>query len=263
MGYREEHLDVNGIDTAVCTAGDGPPLVFFHGAGTVTGFDALLPLAERFRLILPLHPGFGASADDPSIDSIQDYVLHYFDLFDQLGLDELSLASISGGGYMAAWLGILQPHRVRRLVLTAPFGLRVREHPTVDLFSVPDEQLLSYLTADMSIFEGKVSLPPTPEFLAERYRESTSWARVAWNRPYDVKLPKWLHRLTMPTLILWGDADRLIPVEQAAVWAEHIPGAEVKILPGVGHLMFDETREAVDAVGEFVAEGAGVLTKGT
>jgi pimeloyl-ACP methyl ester carboxylesterase len=164
---------------------------------------------------------------------------------------------------MAAWLGILQPHRVRRLVLTAPFGLRVREHPTVDLFSVPDEQLLSYLTADMSIFEGKVSLPPTPEFLAERYRESTSWARVAWNRPYDVKLPKWLHRLTMPTLILWGDADRLIPVEQAAVWAEHIPGAEVKILPGVGHLMFDETREAVDAVGEFVAEGAGVLTKGT
>jgi pimeloyl-ACP methyl ester carboxylesterase len=259
--YREERLDVNGIDTAVFSTGEGDPLVFFHGAGTVTGFDCLLPLAERFRLIVPHHPGFGVSADDPSIDSIHDYVLHYLDLFDLLGLREFSLAGISGGGYMAATLAIEQTERVRRLVLGAPLGLRVPEHPTVDLFSIPDQELLSYLTVDMSIFEGKVPMPPTPEFLAERYRESTSWARVAWNRPYDIKLPKWLHRLTMPTLILWGDADRLIPVGQAAVWAEHIPGAEVKILPGVGHLMFDESREAVDAVAEFVAEGAGVLAK--
>jgi pimeloyl-ACP methyl ester carboxylesterase len=95
-------------------------------------------------------------------------------------------------------------------------------------------------------------MPPTPEFLAERYRESTSWARVAWQRPYDIKLAKWLHRITLPTLILWGDADRLIPVEQAAVWADLIPGAEVKILPGVGHLIFDESREALDAVAEFL-----------
>ena len=62
----------------------------------------------------------------------------------------------------------------------------------------------------------------------------------------------------MPTLLLWGDADRLIPVEQAAVWAELIPGAEVRTLPGVGHLMFDESREAVDAVGSFVGEGLTV-----
>jgi len=259
--YREEHYDVNGIDTAVLTAGEGEPLVYFHGAGTVTGFDSMLPLAERFRLIVPLHPGFGASADDPSIDSIQDYVLHYLDLFDQLGLDELSIVSLSGGSYMAAWFSIYEAPRVRRLVLGAPLGLRIPEHPTVDLFSVPDAELLSYLTADMSVFEGKVPMPPTPEFLAERYRESTSWARVAWNRPYDIKLAKWLHRITMPTLILWGDADRLIPVGQASTWSELIPGAEVKILQGIGHLMFDESSEALDAVAEFVGEGAGVLTK--
>ncbi len=256
--YREERLTVGGIETAVFTAGEGDPLLFLHGAGTLTGFDCLLPLAERFRLILPHHPGFGASADDPSIDSIHDYVLHYLDLLDELGLDEVSIAGLSMGGYLGAWLGSYQPARVRRLVLGAPFGLRVREHPTVDLFSVPDQEVLSYLTADMSIFDGKVPLPPTPEFLAERYRESTSWARVAWSRPYDVKLPKWLHRLTMPTLVLWGDADRLIPVEQAAVWAEHIPTAEVRILPGVGHLLFDESREALAAVGDFVAGSAAV-----
>jgi pimeloyl-ACP methyl ester carboxylesterase len=203
-------------------------------------------------LILPHHPGFGASADDPSIDSIHDYVLHYLDLLDALGLDEFSLVGLSGGGSMASWLAIEQTARIRRLVLAAPFGLRVPEHPTVDLFSIPDEEVLGYLTVDMSVFEGKVPMPPTPEFLAERYRESTSWARVAWQRPYDIKLAKWLHRITLPTLILWGDADRLIPVEQAAVWADLIPGAEVKILPGVGHLIFDESREALDAVAEFL-----------
>ena len=72
--FREEHYDVNGIDTAVLTAGEGEPLVFFHGAGTAFGLRHLLPLAERFRLIVPHHPGFGASADDPSIDSLHDYV---------------------------------------------------------------------------------------------------------------------------------------------------------------------------------------------
>jgi pimeloyl-ACP methyl ester carboxylesterase len=250
--YLEERFDVNGIDTAVLTAGEGAPLVFFHGAGTVTGFDALLPLAERFQLILPNHPGFGASADDPAIDSLHDYVLHYLDLFDLLGLDELSLVGHSMGGYLAAMFAIEQTNRVRRLVLAAPFGLRVREHPTVDFFSIPDEDVAAYLAADLSVFEGKAPMPPTPEFLAERYREATSFARVGWHRPYDLKLARWLHRIAAPTLIVWGDADRLIPVEQAEVWAEQLPTSEVKILPGVGHLLFDESREALDLVGDFV-----------
>jgi pimeloyl-ACP methyl ester carboxylesterase len=254
--FREEHLEVNGIDTAVFTAGDGPPIVFLHGMGTVTGFGCMLPLADRFRLILPHHPGFGASADDPGIDSLHDYVLHYLDLFDLLELDELSLMGLSGGGAIAAWLAIEQSRRVQRLVLGSPFGLRVPEHPTVDFFCIPDEEVGEHLTADLSIFEGHVPMPPTPEFLAERYREAASFARFGWHRPYDLKLRRWLHRIAAPTLILWGDADRLIPVEQAEIWAEHIPGAEIRILPGVGHMMFDESREALDAAADFV--GAGI-----
>jgi pimeloyl-ACP methyl ester carboxylesterase len=254
MAFQEDHYEINGIDTAVLTAGEGEPLVFLHGAGTALGFDSLLPLAERRRLIVPNHPGFGASADDPSIDHFSDYVLHYLDLFDHLGLDELALAGHSMGGHLASSIALLQPHRVSRLVLAAPFGLWVREHPTVDFFSIPDEEVVPMLTADPSIFSG-IEMPPTPEFLAARYRESTSFARVAWKRPYDPKLVKWLHRLTMPALVVWGDADSLIPVEQAAIWAAALPNAETKILPGVGHLLFDESREAVDAVGGFVSAG--------
>lgn len=254
--YVESRHEINGIETVVLTAGDGDPLVFFHGAGTVTGFDALLPLADRFRLVVPCHPGFGPSADDTHATNVHDYVRHYLDLFDELGLDELSLAGHSMGGCFAASFAIEQTRRVKRLVLAAPFGLRVPAHPTVDLFSLQDEEVLSWLAADMSVFEGHVPMPPTPEFLAERYRESTSFARLYWAHAYEPTLQRWLHRLTMPTLLLWGDADRLIPVEQAPVWAEHVPNAEIKVLPGVGHLLFDESRDAVDAVGDFV--GAGV-----
>jgi pimeloyl-ACP methyl ester carboxylesterase len=252
--YSEERFDVRGIETVVLTAGEGDPLVFLHGAGTVTGFDALLPLAERLRLIVPFHPGFGPSADDPTVDDIHDYRRHYLDLFDALGLERTALAGHSLGGWLAANFAADHTERVTRLVLAAPFGMRDEDHPTTDFLALPGDVLPTYLAADMSVFEGHVPTPPTPEFLADRYRETTSAARLMWTRPYDLKLHRWLHRLTMPTLLLWGEADRLIPAEQAPVWADLIPGAEVRTLPGVGHLLFDESREAVGAVGSFVGE---------
>jgi pimeloyl-ACP methyl ester carboxylesterase len=252
--YREERLTIKGVETVVQIAGEGAPLVFLHGAGTVTGFDALLPLADRFKLVVPFHPGFGPTADDPTIDDVHDYRRHYLDLFDALEIEELSLVGHSMGGWIATNFAIDHPERVRRLVLGAPLGLKVDDHPTQDMFTIPGEEVLSHLAADPSVFEGHVPMPPTPEFLADRYRETTSAARVLWARPYDLKVSRWLHRLKMPTLILWGDADRLIPVEQAAVWAELVPGAEVKTLPGVGHLLFDESSEALEAVAGFVGE---------
>jgi pimeloyl-ACP methyl ester carboxylesterase len=249
--FELERHEVNGIDTAVLVAGDGPPLVFFHGAGTGTGFDGLLPIAERFRLYVPHHPGYGESADDPRIDSINDYVLHYLDLFDALGIEELVLAGSSMGGYMAATFAIQHARRVRRLILNAPIGMHVPEHPVVDVFRLPDEELLEWLTAKPELLMR--GGPPTPEMVAARYRESTSTARVFWKRVYDTKLPYWLHRLTMPTLLLWGEADRLVPVQQAATWAEHIPNATVHTLPGVGHATFLETPEAAAILRDFAA----------
>ena len=256
--YSSETFTINGVETVVQTAGEGDPLVYFHGAGTAVGFDALLPLAERFRLIVPFHPGFGPSADDPAIDDIHDYRRHYLDLFDELGLEDFALAGHSMGGWLAANFAADHAERVKRLVLAAPFGMKVEEHPTLDFFAIPGEELPGYLAADMSIFAPHVPMPPTPEFLADRYRETTSAARLMWARPYDLKLHRWLHRLTMPTLILWGDADRMVPPGQAPVWADHIAGAEVRMLPGVGHLVFDESTEAAEAVAGFVGEELAV-----
>ena len=140
--FSEERIDVNGIDTAVLS---GRRAASRSSSSTAQAPRRLRPPAaarRAFRLIVPHHPGFGASADDPSIDSVHDYALHYLDLFDRLGLDELSLAGHSLGGWTRRHARDRPgAQRVRRLVLGAPFGLRVPEHPTVDFFSIPDEEV--------------------------------------------------------------------------------------------------------------------------
>src|ERR1019366_10270109 len=80
--YSERRLELGGVEIALYEAGRGEPLLFLHGAGTATGFDSLLPLAEHFRLIVPHHPGYGNSADDVAINSVHDYERHYLDLLD-------------------------------------------------------------------------------------------------------------------------------------------------------------------------------------
>ena len=253
--FREERFDVNGIDTAVLTAGEGEPLVYFHGAGTALRVRPLLPLAERFRLIVPNHPG---SARPPTTRASTASTTTSCTTSTS-STSSGSTRSRSSGSRMGGCLAALARDRADPARPAArarsPFGLRVPEHPTVDFFSIPDEEVPAYLMADMSLFAG-APMPPPPEFLADRYRESTSFARIAWRSPYDLKLPKWLHRIAAPTLLVWGDADRLIPVGQAAVWADLIPNAEVLTFPGVGHLPVIETREAVDAMASFVGAGA-------
>jgi pimeloyl-ACP methyl ester carboxylesterase len=113
------------------------------------------------------------------------------------------------------------------------------------------------LAADLSVFAGKVPATPTPDSLAAGYRELTSAARVMWERRWDSRLPRWLHRPTMPTL-LWGEADRIIPLGQAEAWAALIPDCRRLVVPGAGHLLFDEARAAVDEIAGFVGAEVAV-----
>jgi pimeloyl-ACP methyl ester carboxylesterase len=248
--YSERRLELGGVEIALHEAGEGEPLLFLHGAGTATGFDSLLPLAEHFRLIVPHHPGFGSSADDTAIRSVHDYERHYLDLLDVLGIASFSLVGHSMGGWIAATLAISQGARISDLVLAAPWGLNVPEHPTVDLFSVAEAEVPGYLTADLSVFAGKVPNPPTAAFLADRYREQTSAARLLWRHTYDPSLARWLHRIQARTLLLWGELDRVLPVGQLPVWRSLLAHADELILPGVGHLLFDESTQATAAIVE-------------
>lgn len=248
----KENLKVDGTDVVMLTAGSGDPLVFLHGAGTFTGFDFALPWAEQHRVMVPYHPGFGESGDDDRITDMHDYVMHYMELLDQLEVDKIDLVGFSMGGWMAARLATEFGHRIRRLVLVAPAGLRVPEHPTVDIFKLRPDEIMDYLTNDFEVVRPYLPEGHDVDFIVARYRETSSFARVAWERLHDPKLPRYLHRVTVPTMLLWGDKDRVVPIGQAETWSNLIPNSEVRVIADAGHLVLDEKPEAVEAVSTFL-----------
>jgi pimeloyl-ACP methyl ester carboxylesterase len=250
--FVREELTIDGVKTVVYTAGTGEPLVLFHGAGTVDGFAFAEAWANRFRVIVPYHPGFGESGDDPAISDIHDYVMHYLELFDALKIDKLNLAGISMGGYLAAKFASEHGHRIRKLVLIAPYGLDVPEHRTLDIIATPAEEIVPMLVSNFEALKKHLPEKPDMDFIAARYRESTSFARLFWEHPTDPKFPRHLHRIKMPALIVWGDEDKLIPVQQAQSWRKLIPGAEVVIVKGAGHLVHLDKPETVDMIGKFL-----------
>ncbi len=247
--FRRKNLTIAGVKTVVLTAGQGEPLVFLHGAGTFTGFDFALEWARQFRVYVPYHPGFGESADDPKIDSISDYVMHYADLFDALGLDQAYVVGHSLGGWIGAEFATVFGHRVKKLVLVSPAGLRV-EGAKGDFFTIPPMELPSYLSEKPELILRHVK--QTVDFAVDRYRETTSAARVFWSRTYDPKLPRWLHRITMPTLVVWGTRDRMLPYSLAEKWTAAIPDAELATLRGVGHFVMEEKPAVLNRIARFL-----------
>ena len=206
--------------------GSGEPLVFLHGAGTASGFNFSASWAQKFKVYLPYHPGFGESPDSAAITTIDDYVLHYLELLDHLELDKVRLVGLSIGGWIAATLAAQNSHRLKKLVLVGPAGLRVPEHPTTDFFRLKPDEVPAYLVHDLGVLRPTSPIPHGPEFLdflVNDYHEMSSYARLAWERPYDPELAKWLHRISVPTLLLYGDKDRITPVQQSQAWAALIP----------------------------------------
>jgi len=253
--FTRRTLKINGIDTVVLEAGSGPPLVFLHGAGTVTGFDFAAAWSRKFHVIIPYHPGFGPSADDPSVNEIHDYVLHYLELFDALELRQFRLVGQSMGGFIAAKFAALHGERVEKLVLVCPIGLPVPPGlETVNFLAVPPEQLPALLAHDpQTVIKHLPAGAPPPDFIAERMKEATAAGRVLGDGKvtFDSKLPRYLHRLAMPTLLVWGKEDKLTPTAQHTTWAKALPNAQVRLFDNAGHLVLDEAPAAVEAIAAF------------
>jgi pimeloyl-ACP methyl ester carboxylesterase len=243
---------VDGVETVVYTAGKGEPLVYFHGAGTVDGFDFAEAWTDRFRVIVPFHPGFGESGDDPSFTEPHDNVMHYRELFDALGLEKFNLVGISFGGYLAAKFASEHGHRIKKLVMIAPACMPDEEHPMVDILAIPGETLVPMLVSNFDVLKKRLPEKPDMNFLGDRYREATTFARLMWEHPLDFKLSRYLHRLKMPTMLVWGEEDKIVPVLQAETWKKHMPGAQVRIFKGAGHLVQLESAEAVEAIAKFL-----------
>jgi pimeloyl-ACP methyl ester carboxylesterase len=255
--YSTEGFDrivhrVEGVESVTYAIGNGAPLVYFHGGGTFHGFEWVRALAGEFRVFCPYHPNFGESGDAP-FDGIGDYVSHYELLFPALGLDTFHLAGASMGGHMAARYAAANPGDIEKLVLNAPAGL-VSEHAAMpDFGKVAPADLSKMFVADPDWIEPFWPSDPSPEWRAVRQRESAAaFASREDIAATDRALRDGLKGFDRPTLLLWGEADRIVPIGYARDWQDLLPEAELAVIPGGSHLLLDEFPAAVEALRTFL-----------
>jgi pimeloyl-ACP methyl ester carboxylesterase len=257
-GGQSETIQVAGKSVAIRHAGEGTPFIYLHS--TLGEASMWLPFmqswSKHFRVIVPTHPGFGKSGGFDEIDGIEDMAFHYAELFDELGLDEIILGGVSLGGWIAAEFASRWPERVKRLWLADAAGLWLDEQPMPDLFRemLDPQRARKLLFADPDCYMAEVVFKENPddERVITAYQNLTALARLVWERPYNPKLARRLHRVQCPTLLLWGDQDRLIPPAYAKAYQALLPQAELKLIPDCGHLpMFECEEQLVNAVLEF------------
>jgi pimeloyl-ACP methyl ester carboxylesterase len=241
---EEIHLTVGGTKTKLLRGGKGPPLLYLHSAA---GETLWLPfhemLAQHFEVFAPAHPGFDTSEGLEKIDSIEDLAFHTLDFIDAMGWEHVDVAGLSLGGWLAAELATRWPDRLRKMALIDSAGLHVPGAPMAPLWeNMRDtEALRRLLFHDPESMLAKMVITPleeTPEpLLLQRLRAAEATARVAWN-PYfhNPKLPGRLHRIKTPTLVVWGEHDRLIPLAHGKAFVAGIAGARLEVIPQCGHM---------------------------
>jgi len=239
---RTTHV-IEGVRVSILRGGSGTPLLFLHGSDA---FGDWLPfmetLALEYDVIVPDHPGFGRSDTPQWLDNIGDLAHFYRALIDELGLHDVVLAGHGLGGWIACELALRNTRDLRALILVDSAGLPLTVDGVDTFMCSPDEiRNASYLD---------VARAPEPDdaFRAQQAKSALMTARVAWRpRFYDPQLAKWLHRLQLPTLVVWGAADAVFPPPQAEVFAAAIPGARTLIIPAAGHLPHIEAPQAFTA----------------
>jgi pimeloyl-ACP methyl ester carboxylesterase len=254
-----ERLEARAGSVQILRGGDGPPLLFLHaagGAGTWLPFHGLL--ARRFEVIAPDHPGFGGSDDMPEVEAIDDLVYHYLDVLDRLGLERVNVVGGSVGGWIAAELAVHSPHRIERLALLGAAGLRVPGNMATDVFLMTPDRVVATLYKHPGPVLEAMPAEPDVDFILAMQRDMAALARYGW-APYlnDPKLERRLHRVAAPTLVLWADDDRVMPIEHGRRYAERIPDATLRVIEDCGHAMYFERPDAfADAVTEFLEVGS-------
>jgi pimeloyl-ACP methyl ester carboxylesterase len=243
----------------VMRAGKGPPMLFLHGAG---GAGIWLPfmaaLSERYDVIVPDHPGFGRSERPQWLDELSDLAYFYLDFIEALGLERVHLVGSSLGGWIAAELAVRSTHRLRTLTLIGSAGIHVDGVAKGDIFLWPPEERVRNLFFDQRLAEMRLAQALSEEETDIALKNELTTADLAWNpRFHHPQLRKWLHRIDVPTLIVWGEADMIFPKPYGEEYRRLIRQSRLEVLPKCGHLPHVEQADAfVDLFDRFAAEHA-------
>lgn len=254
-----DRLSVRGIDLEVLRGGAGHPVLLLHGMAPLDpAAPAVALLAAYAEIVAPSHPGFGGSPRPAGFDTIYDLVRLYLDVLDHLPHQTVTLVGLSFGGWLAAEIAALGHPRVGALVLVDAVGIKVGDRETPDILDV-------FNTAAAIVRERTWHDPAkwapdydamSDETLVAHARNRDALCLYAWDPyMYTPQLGRWLGRITVPTLVLWGASDRIVTPAYGRAYSALIPGARFELIDAAGHHPDIEQPEAfVERVVSFLEE---------
>jgi len=257
--WSEERIPIGGIELSMIKGGSGRPLLIFHDELGYPGWMAWNDkLAEERTLLFPLQPGFGKT---PRLDwtrSYRDVGGFYARAVREMRLDPVDVIGFSAGGFIAAEMAASDPKLFRRMVLVAPMGIKPAQGEILDIFPMTIRTYLRATVADPAgtpeftkIYGGEM----TPEQFEAFEEARTETARIGWE-PYlhNPSLPYLLQGLHLPTLLVWGTRDAVVPRGCIDAYRSAITGAQVVEIEGAGHRPeIENSPEFVRVVKSFLA----------
>lgn len=251
-----ERIEVGGVSLEVSTAGEGPPLVFLHGGDYFAEHSEFFDkLARRWRVVVPRHPGFGRSERPHGFRTVHDLAYLYLDLLDRQDLGNVTLVGSSLGGWIALEICIRCVEKIDRLALIGAVGVKFggrEDRDIADIYALPNDELLRRTFFDPASAAPDYSRLSDEEATAvARDRQAT--ALYGW-RPYmhNPGLRQWLHRVRVPTLVLWGEADGIVAPGYGEQLCRSLPDARFELIARAGHYpQIERPGEVADAIDRF------------
>ena len=225
------------------------PLLLIHGINPISPKAAFVTQLARTRYVIaPSHPGFGASPLPADFDTMYDLINLYLDVLDHMPEGDLAVAGFGFGGWIAAELAVAGHPRISRLILVNPVGIKIGGHEDRDIVHMFNTNAIEL---NQKAWHDPANRPPgiygvgwqaaisdemTDAEMIALARNWDSLCLFAW-RPhmFNPQLKHWLHRISAPALVLWGESDRIVTPDYGRHYASLIPTAQFATIPQAGH----------------------------
>jgi pimeloyl-ACP methyl ester carboxylesterase len=236
----DPQIDVDGVKIDLRVKGSGRPLLFLQGIESWIRDETFSDeLAKQFKVYLPQNPGFGHSELPDDFYNIGDFANFYLTMLDELDLRDVVVVGTSFGGWIAAELASRSCERLGAVVLANPFGIRISDDPLrrdiKDIYAMSQAEVADHFYHDPEANRRDVTQLPDHTLVAiARSRETM--CLFGWE-PYmhNPSLKRWLKRINVPTLVLWGEGDKLMSTDYGRAYAGLIPNSTFRTIEEAGH----------------------------